>query len=261
VIPSPAFLIRPFPEWEDRVRAAFTLRHGGGASSGAYGDLNLGFRAGDDLEKVSANWDIVLNAAGLQGKTLAMPRMVHGDGLADADALPDPADSPSSPRRVEPENADALWSHSSRRVLAVTMADCLTALIFDPALGTIAAVHAGWRGTQAHILEKTLRALADGGRIRAESVLVALGPCLRGGTLEVGEDLGARLEPSFVIRREGRFYFDMPASNRAQALACGIPAANLRDMGGDTLLEPERYFSYRRDGQASGRMSAFISLV
>lgn len=247
--PAPAFLIEAFPEWRGRVRAAFTARRGGGASTGAYADLNLGFRAGDDPAAVSRNWESVLSASGIPGKPLVIPRMTHGDGLAYADD------------GLEPENADAVWSQSSRRVLAVTMADCLTALIFDPDSGTVAAVHAGWRGTHAHIVEKTLRALADNGRIRAEKTLVAFGPCLRRESLEVGGELAARLEADFVSVRDGRYYYDLPANNRAQALASGIPDANIRDLGGDTLLEPERYFSYRRDGQASGRMAAFISLL
>ncbi|MDB5103050.1 MAG: hypothetical protein JWP91_739 [Fibrobacteres bacterium] len=265
--PFPPFLIRPFPEWEGRVRAAFTTRHAGGASTGAYSDLNLGFRAGDDPESVSSNWNLTLAAAGLAGKTLVLPRMVHGDSMADADLFPDPAETwgkerkTPSPVRLEPAEADALCSGSSARALAVTMADCLTALVFDPQAGTIAAVHAGWRGTHAHILEKALRALAASGRICPDRTLVAFGPCLRVESLEVGAELACRLEPEFVVRKDGRFHFDMPASNRAQALAAGIPSGNIRDCGGDTLREPERYFSYRRDGQASGRMAAFISLV
>ncbi|MEO6094872.1 MAG: polyphenol oxidase family protein, partial [Fibrobacteria bacterium] len=137
----------------------------------------------------------------------------------------------------------------------------LTALIFDPDSGTVAAVHTGWRGTHAHILEKTLLALANGGRIRAEKTLVAFSPCLRRESLEVGAELAIRLESEFVSVRDGRYYYDLPAANRSQALASGIPGSNLRDAGGDTLTDPEHYFSYRRDGQASGRMAAFISLL
>jgi YfiH family protein len=211
---------------------------------------------------VARNWVSVLQSAGLEEKTLLLPRMTHGTEMIDADALPsDPAVRMEGLRRLEPENADALCSRSQAWVLAVTMADCLTALVFDPDAGTIAAVHAGWRGTRAGILEKSLRALLASGRIRAESALVALGPCLRRDSLEVGPEVAAQLDPEFLIRREGKFFFDMPANNRAQALACGIPSGNIRDQGGCTLTEPERYFSYRRDGQASGRLAAFISLL
>ncbi|MEO6096968.1 MAG: polyphenol oxidase family protein [Fibrobacteria bacterium] len=246
------------------MRAGFTKRRGGGASTGAYADLNLGYRSGDGHAAVSRNWETVLSSVGVPGKPLILPRMTHGDGLAHADALPEQsALSGQSDQKslLEPENADAVWSQSNRHVLAVTMADCLTALIFDPYSGTVAAVHAGWRGTHAHILEKTLLALANGRNIRAEKTLVAFGPCLRRESLEVGAELADRLEAKFVSVRDGRYYYDLPAANRSQAMASGIPGGNLRDAGGDTLTDPERYFSYRRDGQASGRMAAFISLL
>ena len=266
---SAEFLIRPFPEWGHRVRAAFTLRHGGGASSGAYADLNLGFRAGDNPETPAATGKRSWPRPGWRESpwsfrawsTATGWRMgtVHGSRRPIRrrrwyGSRTDPCFS------VRTGDADAVWAHSPERVLAVTMADCLTALIFDPACGTIAAVHAGWRGTQAHILEKTLRMLADAGRIRPDTPWWRSVPACAGTPWRSGRNWPAAWNRS-SWSQEGRFHFDMPASNRAQALACGIPAANLRDMGGDTRLEPERYFSYRRDGQASGRMAAFISLV
>jgi YfiH family protein len=280
------FLLHPFPEWAGRVSAAFTTRYLRGRSHAsdaeaahesnrrlavpaAYADMNLGFRGGDDPDRVARNWLSVLEAEGLAGKTLVLPRMVHGTTMFDADGLPPVASGQSGSgapmpesglRKREPENADALCARSDSLVLAVTMADCLTALIFDPGTGTMAAVHAGWRGTRAGILGNSLRSLLDSGGIRAESVLVAFGPCLRRDSLEVGPEVAEQLDPAFLIRRDGKCYFDMPADNRAQALACGISSDRIRDMGGCTLTEPERYFSYRRDGQASGRMAAFISL-
>lgn len=274
---APPILIHPFPEWRGRVRAAFTTRslgasRGGGASgtplSGPYADLNLGFHCGDDPERVDGNWRTVLEAEGLAGRTLAMPRMVHGEAMADMDSplqngLPSDSGNPGdrSVFRVEPENADALFSRSPGYVLAVTMADCLTALVYDPETGVAAAVHAGWRGTRARILEKSLRFLAETGRIRPETALVAFGPCLRPDSLEVGEDVAALLPAAHVFRKGGKAHFDMPGCNRMQALRAGIAPGHVRDMGGCTLSEPDRYFSYRRDGRESGRMAAFISPV
>jgi YfiH family protein len=256
-------LLRPFPEWDDRLAAAFTTRGlpSGERPADPYDRLNLGFRSGGDRERAAGNWRAALAAGGLAGLPLAMPRMIHGDAWADADAFPDPP----SPARAgfpawEPEGCDALAASVRGRVLAVTMADCLTALVWDPGSGTIAAVHAGWRGTRAGILRKLLRALAGAGRIRPAGTWVAFGPCLRPYSLAVGPEVAAQLDPRFLIRREGKIWFDMPADNRAQALECGIAPERIRDLGGDTFSEPERYFSYRRDGAASGRLAAFICL-
>lgn len=262
--PAPLRLIRPFPEWDARVRAFFSTRQGG-YSGGAYAGLNLGFRSGDDPLEVNANWAAALTAEGLDGRTLVLPRMCHGEVLADADAFAAELEaagvSEEAMVRLEPEGADAVTSRSNRRVLAVTMADCLAALIYDPASATVAAVHAGWRGTAARILYKTLSSLARSGALRPESTLVAFGPCLRPESLEVGADVAARLDPAFVRGSGGRLRFDMPGCNRAQALEAGIPPGNIRDMGGDTLTEGDRFFSYRREGSSSGRMAAVIGLL
>lgn len=256
-------LLRPFPEWSSRVIAFFATRVGG-ASEGKYSSLNLGFRCGDDPVRVDANWRMLKAQEGMEGKTLVMPRMVHGDVTVDADAFAGSLNrrglKEAAMIRLEPDGADGVFSRDAGRILAVTMADCLTALAFDPVSGCIAAVHAGWRGTKAGILGKALARLFERGDMRAASTLVAFGPCLRPPSLEVGAEVAAGLDPAFVIQADGCYRFDMPGCNFAQALECGVPSGNIRDMGGDTLTEPERFFSYRRDGLNSGRMAAVICL-
>lgn len=247
-------LILPFPEWVEQVNAGFTARVGG-LSSGAYSQLNLGFRCGDNADIVEQNWEVLRSQTGLIGKPLVLPKMVHSDRIVDVDKLT------SGDSRIEPDETDAIYSRKPDRILAVTMADCLTALIYDPYLKTIAAVHAGWRGTRLGILGKTLNHLTKQGFINPKNTCVAFGPCLRPDSLEMGEEVAAQLNADFINRKNGKCYFDMPASNRSQAMAEGILPENLRDMGGCTLQNPARYFSYRRDGKASGRLAAFISLL
>lgn len=258
---SAPLLLKPFPEFDDRLAAAFSTRGNVSDDADPYAGLNLGFRSGDDPARVAGNWRNALAETGLAGKPLALPGMIHGDATADLDTLPDPGIFPAAGVPAwEPADSDALCSGRPGRVLAVTMADCLTALVFDPARGTIAAVHAGWRGTLARILAKTLTSLSLSGRILPASTWVAFGPCLRATSLAVGPEVAAQLDPRFMSQRAGQAYFDMPADNRAQAIACGILPDHIRDLGGDTLSEPERYYSYRRDGAASGRLAAFICL-
>lgn len=253
---SSPVLVYPFPEWKGKVQAAFSTRKGG-VSSGPYAGLNLGFRSGDAISTVQANWEIVKLHCHLENKPLVLPKMVHGDILANADIL---FNDHHMQALHEPEGADAIFSQRPDGILAVTMADCLTALIFDPVQKTIAAVHAGWRGTKLEILAKTLKYLSAQGLIKPKDTWVAFGPCLRAESLEIGEDVAAQLDARFILRKAGKFYFDMPAANKNQALQLGIPDHQIRDMGGNTMEEPELYFSYRRDGPASGRLAAFISL-
>ncbi len=239
----------PFPEFHEKIRAGFTQRNGG-FSEGFYASLNLSFRSGDDIASVTANWRLLAEKEGLKDKPLFMPKLVHGDGIALTEN--------NFNADIE---ADAIYSQSSRGILAVTLADCLAALIYDPINQTIAAVHAGWRGTQLKILGKTLEHLTRKKMIDPSTTLVAFGPCLRREVLEIRSEVAEQFDEIFLSRKDEKIFLDMPAANEAQALGAGILKTNIRDLGGCTLEEPERYFSYRRDGAKSGRMAAFISLI
>ncbi len=263
--------LEPFPEWRLRVCAAFSTRalapHAPSLADfeneplSPYAGLNLSYRSGDRIETVDEHWRRVRMHWDLAGKPLVMPKLVHGENLADGDAaLPAHPSAGWPETMLQPENADAVFSRSTQRIMAVTMADCLAALIFDPNRNTIAAVHAGWRGTRAGILGKVLANLQSRGALDPSGSFIAFGPCLRLESLAIGEDVAETLDPAYVSRIHGRPHFDMVSSNRDQAIAAGVPASNIRDLGGCSLTEPQRFFSFRRDGKESGRMAAFISL-
>ena len=238
-------LIDPFPEFSKTLAAGFSTRVGG-HSVGNYSELNLSFKSGDDLNRVNQNLDLIREKMNVIGKKLFYPQLEHGDQLIEAGALDKPA--------------DAIFTQATNCIIAVTMADCLAALIYDPKRKTIAAVHAGWRGTRLEILRKTITTLAQQDLINPRDSYVALSPCLRLNSLEMGQAVADKLDARFVEKREAKYFFDMAGCNREQALEAGIEVEHLRDMGGDTLSEPEKYFSFRRQGAASGRMAAFIAL-
>ncbi len=236
----------------EAVTAFFTTRLGG-VSRPPFASLNLGRYTSDLPDNIDANWARLLGAYGLENRLLRIPKLVHGNGLLDADAADDAT-------AAENEAADAIYSRDPNTVLAVTAADCLPVLIHDPATRLIAAVHAGWRGTRALILEKTLRALLAKNLIRASTVLLVFGPCLQANRLEIGSDLAETLPAKRVLRQNDRVTFDIPGANLDQALRMGIPAAHIEIRGECTWEDEERFFSHRRDGGATGRMAAIIAL-
>src|SRR5512140_3751438 len=133
------------PDWPapPGVRALITTR-AGGASRGAYAGLNLGLRSGDDAEAVASN------RASLRQWLPAEPlwlRQVHGTTVVEADTAQD-----------NPE-ADAALARRKGKVCAVLTADCLPLLLCDEAGTVVAAVHAGWRGLCAGVIEATLHAM------------------------------------------------------------------------------------------------------
>lgn len=244
-----------------RLKAGFTTRQGG-LSPSPFHSRNLGFFAGDAPEIVAENWRQTLSEAGLAGRPLALPRLVHGVDLA---VLASPENyqmtSQGGLRRHAPAACDAVASRHPDWVLAVTMADCLAILLADPVTGLIGAVHAGWRGTRDGILEVTLRRLFAQGEAHPESLRIALGPALSAPRLGLGADITAGMESRYLqptMEAKG-LGLDMRAWNRDQALACGVADAHIEHWSLCTYENPDLCFSYRRDGARSGRMAALIA--
>jgi YfiH family protein len=238
------------------VRAFFSTRHGG-HSTFPYSSLNLGFQTGDDPGAVRQNWNRLLKAHDLSNTAPVIPALCHGSDLFDADqncggegAIP---------------TADAVFTRTPGRVIAVTTADCLAVLVVDQTLGCVAAVHAGWRGTRENILGKTLSHLFAAGYCHPESTHLAMGPCLSPAALEVGEEVAQSLPDTHLVRLAGRPHFDLRGCNVSQALAAGARAAHISLHGGCTRSEAHLYFSHRRaqtDGtRVTGRMAACIALI
>ena len=256
---------------ETGVVAAFTGRAGGG-SAPPYASLNLGLRVGDDLRRVLANRRRVATVLGLAGLPWALVRQVHGaDVLAVAAGPPGPGDQGVERRRLgegPPEakaplgDADGLVTADPGVVLAVLTADCVPVLLADPAAGVVGAVHAGWRGLAAGVVEAGVAAMVGLGADPAACVGL-VGPAAGGCCYEVGQDVrgavGSRYPAAVATTRDGRRALD-PAAGAAQALR-GAGVAQVRVAGECTIDLEERFFSHRRDHGRTGRQAGLIALV
>jgi YfiH family protein len=147
-------------------------------------------------------------------------------------------------------------------VLAVLTADCAPVLLADPAARVVGAVHAGWRGLAAGVVEAGVEAMAALGADPAATVGL-VGPAVGGCCYEVGPDVreavGARYPAALASTRDGRPALD-PAAGAAQALErAGV--GQLRVAGECTVDLADRHFSHRRDHGRTGRQAGLIALV
>lgn len=260
------------PDWPapPAVRAVSTTREGG-LSSGPYASLNLGDHVGDDPLAVQRNRARLRARAGVPVEPHWL-RQVHGCTVSVLPSVPTSVPS-SVPPSVPPSVAlnaatsaadacvaDASVAFGPGSVCVVMTADCLPILLCDAAGGVVAAVHAGWRGLAAGVIEATVRRM----RRPAGQLLAWLGPAIGPEHFEVGDEVratfcAARAEAAMAFRRgvEGRWLADLGLLARQRLGALGV-----RWIGGGehcTFAEPERFFSYRRDG-VSGRMASLIWL-
>ncbi|MFC1584016.1 peptidoglycan editing factor PgeF [Fibrobacterota bacterium] len=242
----PITTIPAFPQFS-QVTAFFTARSGG-RSTGPFASLNLGTLTGDASETVAENWRLLADEYGIEPERVNLLKQVHSDrilktGQAPVGRLPE---------------GDAMYSPAGGDVLAITTADCLPVLVYDPAGSAIAAVHAGWKGASLKILEKTLYHLFSRKRMRPGSTHLAFGPCIQPGRYEVGTEVASLFPADCITEKNGSLCLDLPGANLRQALSCGIPKENITVSGECTYSDPGRFFSHRRDGIPTGRMAAVI---
>jgi purine-nucleoside/S-methyl-5'-thioadenosine phosphorylase / adenosine deaminase len=148
---------------------------------------------------------------------------------------------------------DALVTNHPGVPVSVRTADCYAILLADERNRAVAAVHAGWRGTTAHIV---IRALEEMHRLYGTDrtdVHAAIGPGIGGCCYEVGADVARQ----FGLEQAGRI--DLAAINRRQLLDAGIAEYRIDVLGGCTKCDAQLFHSYRRDRLAAGRMVSYIA--
>jgi hypothetical protein len=150
--------------------------------------------------------------------------------------------------------ADALIENRPGTVVAVKTADCIPVLLADTRNRAVAAVHAGWRGTAAHIVERAVEAMAARFGTAPADVRAAIGPGIGKCCYEVGPEVSAQ------FGHEGRVHLDLAAENRAQLEKLGIPPGQVYVSQLCTMCGPE-FHSFRRDKEAAGRMYSFIGVT
>lgn len=157
--------------------------------------------------------------------------------------------------------ADAAYSDTPGHVCAVLTADCLPVLLCDDGGTAVAAVHAGWRGMAAGVIEASVAAM----RIPGRGLMAWLGPAIGPSAYEVGTDVMAAFtvaDPgaaaAFSPAGHGKWLCNLYALARRRLAAVGVS----RVFGGDfcTHTDRRRFFSYRRDG-ATGRMASLIWIL
>jgi polyphenol oxidase len=249
---------------EPLVRSALLpVPHGfctraGGVSQGPFASLNLGFSVGDAPEHVEENYRRLAALAGAPLHALHRVSQVHGDRVVQARAAPaDGAQQKPPPTEGE---ADGLWTEAPGDWVAVSTADCVPILLVDPERQRVAAVHSGWRGTEAHIAARAVEALVAQGS-RPERLLAAVGPCIQACCYEVSAELGERFSARFgagvVPREQGRVRLDLARAVRQTLEGAGLAPGHVDVLPHCTACDAQRFFSHRRDAGRTGRHLSF----
>lgn len=237
-----ALLDAPLPA---PARGVFTTRVGG-FSRPPWDALNLAVHVEDAFATVQRNRALLVEQLGIEG--LAFAKQVHGAGVRVVRGL-----SKRTSRGLD--DCDALVTTVPGLGLVMMGADCLPVLLAGD--GVVGAAHVGRGGLQAGVLPALVAAMRAEG---ATALSAVIGPGICGGCYEVPGSMAGEVEKaapgSRCTTRQGTVGLDLAAGATGQLAALGVPASAV---GGCTLEQPERFYSYRRDG-LTGRHAGVVWL-
>ena len=245
------------------VRHGFSTRRGG-VSPAPWDTLNLGPGRGDAPENVEENYRRFFAALDMDSAYPVLSRQVHRDDVRLCTA----ADAGKGLIRDRDYDADALITAEKGLPLVVFSADCGILLLHDPDAGCVGAVHAGWRGCAAGIVEKTVREMVRLLGARPERILAAVGPCIGKCCFETDGDVADAfhelMDPAVDERIErcgDKYHIDLKSINRLWLLRSGLDPSRIDVHPDCTKCRPDRYWSHRGMGGERGGMAAVIVLT
>lgn len=224
------------------ISAVTTLRNGG-SSQPPYDSYNLGLHVGDQNAAVYSNRRALRKSLMLPAEPIWLEQ-VHSARCIEVET--------ASCRR-----ADAAVTRSSHHPLVIMTADCVPIILCDSHGTVIAAIHGGWRGLDAGIIESTLKTMSHS----AHDLMAWVGPAICASCFEVGDEV----YQAFVKKDTAMKQYFHPIENKWLGNLAGISEHILKSHGVGlvfqshqcTFEQKKHFFSYRRQAQ-TGRMATLI---
>ena len=245
----------------------FSTTKNGGVSSGNYESFNLSFNSGDEEENVSENRRRLREILAISEESVFIPYQTHGDKIIIIDSEVNNKSDEEKAKLFY--GVDALITHQRNICIAVSTADCVPVLIFDPVKEVIASIHAGWRGTVNKIVLKTISVMQEKYACIPSDLIAAIGPSISQKYFEVGDEVVESFRNAgFSLKEIGsinsatqKMHIDLWEANKILLIEEGILLEKIEISGLCTYSNPDMFFSARRQTIRSGRMLTGAMLV
>ena len=145
--------------------------------------------------------------------------------------------------------------------LVIRTAVCVPLYMWDAAKRVIGLAHVGWRGMVKALPMRLAAFLKDSYHSRLDDLWWGIGPAIRACCYEVGPEFEPRFGQFVRTARGGRRTCDLAGVAIEQLRRCGMPMTQILDTGVCTGCDvKQRWFSVRREGDATGRLQSFIMM-
>ncbi|MBK8805213.1 MAG: peptidoglycan editing factor PgeF [Bacteroidales bacterium] len=226
----------------DEIIAGCSTRHEG-YSKCAYSSLNVGLNTDDNIKCILNNRKLLFNAIAPNFTNIFL-NQVHSNVIHSVD------------KNFENFIAgDGLITRCKNTLLTITTADCGSVCFHNKENNTIAALHAGWKGTKANIIEEMCLALSKYDSL--SNFTAYIGPMIQKDSYEVGEEFLNYFDSKYFEKSNNKILFDLNQCIEDKLIESGIGFVENKKV--DTFKNETTFFSYRRD-KTTGRMCSYIGL-
>jgi YfiH family protein len=197
--------------------------------------------------RIMANWLAFGAAQHPEFTGIAIARQVHGSRIELHDQKP-----------LGWRVLDGIDGHLTTvpgLLLTVTVADCIPVYLAHSGSGTVALLHAGWRGIADGIIESGIKAVTQAGECQPDEIRIHCGVGICGTCYEVGSEVLAAVSGQ-SSSSPGRLDLRLAAAERAGRL--GVRDATISSWC--SSHDADRFFSHRRSRGAEGRMVAYLGI-
>ena len=220
-------------------------------------EFTLSYSSTPDKEAVRKNRSLLAAAMGVDDAQLYFPSQVHKTRIVNVTR---------QTSKDELMETDALITSEVGLCIAVMSADCVPILLYDEKNKAAGAVHSGWKGTVARILEKTLKEMNARFGTKGEDLIAGIGPSVSQDSYEVGEEVIHAVNNSFgkesglmIAQANNKARLDLWKANEIQLLEFGVSPSRIEISDLCTIKNNDHFFSARK-GDA-GRFAAGIMLI
>ncbi|HUI44827.1 MAG TPA: peptidoglycan editing factor PgeF [Nitrospirota bacterium] len=242
---SGPYLTIPTLDNLQRIVHVFTTRNN------SLGARNRGIKSPSD-------WDVVADLFNITADRVVTANQAHGDVVVIVDD--------HSYRLMHTTEADAMITSTPGIAIGVETADCVPALLIDPTIPAVAAVHAGWRSTVKNIVRKTVKLMHDRLGSDPTQLIAAFGPAIGPECYEVDEPVMGPVREAFPFwkdvaspRGQEKWSLDLVKANRMELLQAGVEERNIHSLGICTACRRDLFYSFRAEGR-TGRMLSVVMI-
>ena len=228
-------------------------------SSEAY-DFSVALHTGEEAEVIIENRKKMMKQLHWsENASFIVANQTHSDHIA---VIKEHKDRGWEQIGTAVEDCDALITDKKNIVLTILTADCVPILLMDTKRDVIAAVHAGWRGSKAEILAKTVKKMCDVFSCDPQHIIAGIGPAIGVCCYEVDSSVAKHFHASqkVALPQKDKYMLDLPEINKQQLLNAGLLESNIEMSQLCTACEVDRFFSYRKEKGCSGRFISVIGL-